>query len=140
MHSDSLILLYTFEKATLHKIKDKPILLVTATDRYIPVEDFKLLFKQVGETVKSEAIEKLIFDKRKLTVFHQPSMEWYFTSWKESMIQEGLTKHRKLLPNDQVFVESVKIGREQIYNKFPEGRFRELDIQYTDDIQKAIDL
>ena len=140
MHSDYLILLQTFSKATLHKIKDKPILLVTATDRYIPIEDFKYLFQQVGIIVKSEAIEKLIFDKRKLTVFHQPSMEWYFTSWKENMMDAGLTQHRKLLPHDRVFVESVKIGKEEIYNKFPEGRFRELDIQYTDDLQKAIDL
>jgi hypothetical protein len=61
--------------------------IVQATSKYIPIEQFKEIFHYIGQLVEQEKIAKLIFDKRELTVFHQPSMEWYFVEWKEKMFQ-----------------------------------------------------
>lgn len=113
-------------------------LLVEATSAYIPIGEFKILFDSIGELVKERKTTCLIFDKRKLSIFHQPSMEWYFVEWKEEMYSHGLIRHRKILPDDRIFRESVKIGREKIYNKYPQGKFHLLDIQYAESIEEAL--
>lgn len=113
--------------------------IVTAKTSYIPIDEFKKIFYAIGELVKSEKITKLVFDKRNLTVFHQPSMEWYFTEWKEEMFDHGLKIHRKILPQNEVFHQSVMIGREKINKNFPNGKFHQMDIGYADSLQEAIE-
>lgn len=49
--------------------------IVEATANYIPLERFKEIFEFIGEIAVEYALTKLVFDKRKLSVFHQPSME-----------------------------------------------------------------
>ena len=63
--------------------------IVEATANYIPLERFKEIFEFIGEIAVEYALTKLVFDKRKLSVFHQPSMEWYFVEWKEKMFEGG---------------------------------------------------
>ncbi len=128
-----------YEHADLSKVKGKPIAVVAARSSYIPIEEFKELFESVGKLVASDRIVKLIFDKRQLNVFHQPSMEWYFTDWKERMWHLGLKSHRKILPDNQVFKQSVKIGREKINSENPNLKFHQMDIKYKDTLQQAID-
>lgn len=111
---------------------------VQALSNYIPIEQFKETFNFIGELIQQEKIKKLVFDKRNLTVFHQPSMEWYFVEWKEKMHELGLTIHRKMLPGDQVFRQSVKIGREKINKAFPDGKFHMMDIAYSETLEDAI--
>lgn len=111
---------------------------VEATSNYIPIGEFKEIFNAIETLVRGKNISKLIFDKRKLTVFHQPSMEWYFVEWKEKMFDLGLKTHRKILPNDDIFKQSVKIGREKIKAMHPNGKFTLMDIQYADSIEDAV--
>ena len=73
-------------------------------------------------------------------VFHQPSMEWYFVEWKEKMYNHGLKTHRKILPKDAVFRQSVKIGRDKINREYPQGKFHKMDIQYFETLDEAIAL
>jgi len=113
--------------------------LVTATSNYIPIKEFKSIFNYIEcNLVPNFGIQKLIFDKRELTIFHQPSMEWYFTVWKERVYDKGLYVHRKLLPNDPLFEESVKIGRESIERNYPHGKYKLMDIKYAQSIGEAI--
>jgi hypothetical protein len=124
---------------TIYTVASAPkIAVVEATASYIPIEQFKEAFNYIGELVRKEQITKLIFDKRKLSVFHQPSMEWYFVDWKEKMFNDGLTTHRKILPNDEVFKQSVKIGRDKINKAFPNGKFHQMDIGYSDTLEDAV--
>lgn len=118
---------------------DKETLIAKATDAYIPIEHFKELFNEVGRLTKEKGYKKLIFDKRNLQVFHQPSMVWYFVEWKEEMYDLGLTIHRKILPKDPVFRECVKLGREKIYAENPKGKFHQMDIQYSVDLDDALE-
>jgi hypothetical protein len=119
-------------------VKNRDTLIVEATASYIPIEQFKEIFNHIGEIVKREKITKLIFDKRKLTVFHQPSMEWYFVEWKEKMFGLGLTQHRKILPQDRIFRESVKIGRDKINKTYPAGKFHQMSILYAESLEEAL--
>ena len=137
--NDNLIEHLSGSHAKISFVEGKPIALVEATSSYIPIEEFKHIFSEIGKLVASKGISKLIFDKRKLTVFHQPSMEWYFTEWKEEMWHKGLKTHRKILPYSKVFQQSVKIGREKIKEQNPTLKFNEMDIQYKDNVQDAID-
>lgn len=128
-----------FRHAVVSVVQDAPeIVVVEATSNYIPIDQFKEIFNFIGQLVKQEKVSKLIFDKRKLTVFHQPSMEWYFVEWKEQMFHLGLSVHRKILPNDQVFQQSVKIGREKIDRSYPNGKFHAMDIGYAQTLEEAI--
>jgi len=125
--------------AKVSTIKDSPeIAVVEALTTYIPFEHFKETFNFIGELVKKEKIKKLIFDKRKLSVFHQASMEWYFVEWKEQMYDLGLKLHRKILPDDEVFKHSVKIGREKITSNYPNAKFNLMDIKYAQTMEEAI--
>jgi len=137
--NDNLVTHHEGEHAKISFVKGKAIAVVEAKSTYIPIEEFKNIFNEIGNLVESKNIKKLIFDKRKLTVFHQPSMEWYFTEWKEDMWHKGLKIHRKILPDNKVFQQSVKIGREKIKEENPNLKFNEMDIQYKKDIQDAID-
>lgn len=135
----NLITHQTFRHATIKTIEEYPtVAIVEATTNYIPYEEFKEIFKAIGTLVEQKGITKLIFDKSKLTVFHQPSMEWYFVEWKEQMFELGLMSHRKILPKDDIFKHSVKIGREKILKSHPTGKFTLMDIQYSDNIEDAV--
>ena len=137
--NDNLVKYHEGEHAKISFVEGKPIAIVEAMSTYIPIGEFKNIFSEIGKLVDSKKITKLIFDKRKLTVFHQPSMEWYFTEWKEEMWAKGLKTHRKILPDNKVFQQSVKIGREKIKEENPSLKFNQMDIQYKNDIQDAID-
>lgn len=129
----------TFKHAVIKTVEGNPeVAVVEATATYIPIEQFKEIFAAIGELVKEKKITKLVFDKRKLTVFHQPSMEWYFVEWKEQMFEHGLKTHRKILPQDEVFRQSVKIGREKIKANHPHGKYQQMDIQYAETLEDAI--
>lgn len=136
---DNLVDHHKGSHAKISFVEGKPVAIVEATSTYIPIEEFKNIFNEIGKLVDSKKITKLVFDKRKLTVFHQPSMEWYFTEWKEQMWHKGLKTHRKILPDNKVFQQSVKIGREKIKEENPNLKFNEMDIQYKDSLQDAID-
>jgi hypothetical protein len=137
--NDKVVSHHKGSHAQISFVEGKPVAIVEATSTYIPIEEFKTIFNEIGKLVASKKITKLIFDKRKLTVFHQPSMEWYFTEWKEQMWHKGLKTHRKILPDNKVFQQSVKIGREKIKEENPNLKFNDMDIQYKDTIQDAID-
>ena len=130
-----------FKHATLYWVKSHPhVGVIEATASYIPIEKFKEVFHAMEGLVKEKKINKLIFDKRQLKVFHQPSMEWYFVEWKERMADEGLVNHVKILPDDEVFCQSVKLGREQINKKYPQARFRQLSIQYASSVEEGVNM
>jgi hypothetical protein len=105
---------------------------------YIPIEDFKEAFLQIGEIVKAGDYEKFIFDKRSLRAFHQPTMEWYFIHWKKDMLAYGLKTHRKILPAEKWFEKMVQIAKDQIIQNYPDNIIDQLDIKYCDSIEEAI--
>lgn len=105
---------------------------------YIPIEDFKEAFGQIGEIVKAGNYEKFIFDKRSLRAFHQPTMEWYFIHWKKDMLAYGLKTHRKILPAEKWFEKMVQIAKAQILQNYPDNIIDQLDIKYCDSIEEAI--
>jgi hypothetical protein len=136
---DNMIKEKEFKHATIYLLAGHPeTAVVEATANYIPLEPFKEIFNFIGELTSTKKIKKLIFDKRKLSVFHQPSMEWYFVEWKEKMFDAGLKTHRKILPKDDVFRQSVRIGRDKINKAFPDKKFHLMDIQYAETIEEAI--
>jgi hypothetical protein len=135
-----LLLKKTFDYSRIELLSaDHTIGVITATSEYIPINDFKEAFNHITALTKEEGITKLIFDKRNLRVFHQPSMEWYFIEWKEKVYDLGLRTHRKILPDDPIFRQSVKLGREKIAEKFPNGKYKLMDIQYAENLDSAIE-
>lgn len=134
-----LTVIRSFKHALIKIVDDKPeVAIVEAIATYIPIEEFKEIFSAIGKFTAERKITKLIFDKRKLSVFHQPSMEWYFVEWKEKMFDLGLKTHRKILPQDPIFRQSVKIGRDKIMQIHPNGKYLQMDIQYADNLEDAI--
>jgi hypothetical protein len=116
----------------------KKILLCQTLASYIPIHVFKASFLQCSEQIAKEGVERFVFDKRSLRAFHQPSMEWYFVSWKQEMYHaHGLRVHRKILPPEQWFQKCVEAGRHEIEQKYPDNIFGKLDIGYTANIAEA---
>lgn len=121
-------------------VADKRTLVCVLTEEYVPIEKFKKFFLAMGEIVAKKEVEKLVFDKRHLRTFHQPSMEWYFVDWKQDMLHYGLNRHRKLLPEGLPwFKQAVMAGRKQIMENRSDLPFDKIDISYSNSIKEAID-
>ena len=115
----------------------KTIICELLTD-YVPIEDFKEAFLEIGVLVKTGGFEKFIFDKRALRAFHQPTMEWYFIHWKKEMLGYGVKTHRKILPEEKWFEKMVQIAKAQILTQYPDNIIDQLDIAYCDTLEVAI--
>jgi hypothetical protein len=127
------------EIANVYWVEETKSIICEAVHEYMPQGDFKILFTEISGYVAKYRPENFVFDKRALKAFHQPSMEWYFTEWKNDMSKlYGLKKHRKLLPPITWFALAVKAGRAELAKKYPEGEFHNLDIQYKNTILEAI--
>lgn len=138
-YMNNLNLQREYKHAKIYYVNGLPgVVVVEATASYIPLERFKEIFNHIGELASESSIHKLIFDKRKLSVFHQPSMEWYFVEWKEKMFDAGLTVHRKILPDDDIFRQSVRIGRNKIASRYPNHKFNKMDINYSESMEEAL--
>jgi len=115
----------------------KTIICELLTD-YVPIEDFKEAFGEIGKLVEAGDFEKFIFDKRALRAFHQPTMEWYFIHWKKEMLGYGVKTHRKILPAEKWFEKMVHIAKAQILTQYPDNIINQLDIAYCDTVEEAI--
>ncbi len=124
--------------ADILRVPDEPVLIIQSTATSIPLANFKNIFTEAGAIIQQEGITKLVFDKRSFKVFDPEAMEWYFTDWKEKMFAHGLRTHRKIMPESVPFKYSVDTSRKSIYERFPNGKFRQMDIQYVDTIEEAV--
>jgi hypothetical protein len=96
------------------------------------------VLEQVEDFAARKKVSAMILDKSSLRIFNQPSMEWYYITWKERMLDKGLKTYRKILPQDRLFEESVKIGRERIIRENPGFDISKFDIQYCKNIEEAL--
>lgn len=120
-------------------LPDNDIMICELTKEYVPIEEFKEIFLETVPLIAKYKIKKFIFDKQNLRIFHQPSMEWYFITWKQEIYKLGLTIHRKILPQDQpAFALAVEAGRAKILNDYKDTVIPMLDIQYRATIKEAI--
>jgi len=124
--------------ARVYANENKGMIICELLADYIPIEDFKDTFSHITSVVESGNFNKFIFDKRSLRAFHQPSMEWYFLNWKNKMLELGIDKHRKILPEEKWFEKMVMIAKEQILKNNPENIIHLLDIKYCDSVEEAI--
>jgi len=131
-------LMFEIKYARVYANQEKGIIICELLTDYIPIEDFKEVFHQITKIVEKGKYEKFIFDKRSLRAFHQPSMEWYFLHWKNKMLELGLDKHRKILPEEKWFEKMVMIAKEQIMKNNPDNIIHLLDIKYCNSIEEAI--
>ncbi|MAC96616.1 MAG: hypothetical protein CMC96_14070 [Flavobacteriales bacterium] len=122
----------------LHNIPNKSCGLFVATKEYIPIESFKNAFEKAAVFAKQNNWQNFIFDKRNLTVFHQPSMEWYYTTWKKELASSGLTRHFKILPKENWFKASVEAGKDEIKSKYPNFNFDAFEVKYVDNVDEAL--
>lgn len=131
-------LMFEMRYARVYSNADKGMLICELLADYVPIEDFKETFKHITNIAEGGKFEKFIFDKRALRAFHQPSMEWYFLNWKNKMLELGITKHRKILPEEKWFEKMVMIAKEQIIKNNPNNIIHLLDIKYCNSIEEAI--
>jgi hypothetical protein len=111
--------------------------ILKCTTPYLPYKQFHAFLERISLLADQETVRNMIFDKSSLRIFHQPSMEWYHVVWKEQMFEKGLRTYRKVLPEDPLFRESVKIGRERIVRENPPFQIDKYDIQYRASLEKA---
>ncbi|MBI1288964.1 MAG: hypothetical protein GC178_15460 [Flavobacteriales bacterium] len=113
--------------------------LVEAIAPYIPMDEFMSGFNKATEMIKDEGLKNLIFDKRALRAFHQPSMEWYFVQWKPKVRDLGLKNHFKILPEEDWFRSCVEAGKNEIRQRYPENLLSGITITYTETVAEAFD-
>lgn len=106
------------------------------TKEYIPIAEFKSAFLKASEFAKEKDWKGFVFDKTALTTFHQPSMEWYYTSWKQSLLEYGLKKHYKILPPAPWFKTSVDAGIDEIKSNHPSFDFSQIEVTYINSIEE----
>lgn len=110
-----------------------------ADEEYIPIDNFKEMFLHVSALIEKFEIKHLVFDKRKLRTFHQPSMEWYFAVWKPAIKNKGLVNHYKILPKLDWFEKAVEAGKYEIFQKFSKEILNGIRITYVNSIEEAVE-
>jgi len=118
--------------------EDKKIIICEARMSYIPIEEFKKTFHECSEIISAEGVSKFIFDKRELTSFHQPSMEWYFLTWKKDMLKLGLNQHRKVLPEKPWFRQCVEACKSQMLANADNTFLEAINLGYFDTVEDCI--
>ncbi len=131
--------IFVNEYATGYSSPEKKIIACVLNKDYIPITRFKEVFEMLGDEIKSGSYEKFVFDKTKLRTFHQPSMKWYFTEWKTEMINYGVSKHFKVLPELDYFKKAVEAARKPLLAKFPKEILSKLRIEYFETIEEAVE-
>jgi hypothetical protein len=117
---------------------DQQAIVATAKGSYIPDREFRGDFEAVLEKLKeAPGANKLIFDKRNLRTFNQQSMTWYHIHWKPKAYEKGITRHVKLLPDDNIFRQSVNVGKEKIIRENPDFDYDKYNIQYKESLEEA---
>lgn len=138
----SLAVVIRFRVAIVCTVAAHPdTVVVRALAPYLSEETFQNIFTQVAEMdlVRAGRVTTVVFDKRKLMYFHQPSMEWYFLNWKATMATYGVTRHRKLLPVYAAFRTAAGLGREALVRDHPTAPFHQLDIRYAESLREAFE-
>ena len=133
-------LVHNCDFSNVYYNKQLKLALCIAEKDYIPIDNFKAIFLSISKLIDDFPIQHLVFDKRKLRTFHQPSMEWYFAIWKTTVKCRGLTNHYKILPDLDWFVKSVEAGRYEILKKYSDSILNGITISYVNSIENAIDM
>lgn len=139
MTKHELVLKMTFKNANIYRVKNTSVAVVEASGVYITIEEFKSIFGYMSNFIITHKIQKLVFDKRELMVFHQQSMRWHFIEWKEKMFDHNLIAYRYILPKDPEFRSKVKKEREHINKIYEDSKFHKMDIKYSDTLNDAIE-
>jgi len=111
-----------------------------AESEYIPIDNFRAIFISISILIKDYSIKHLVFDKRKLRTFNQPSMEWYFAIWKPIVKNKGLTNHYKILPDLDWFIKAVEAGKHEILKKYSNDILNGISINYVNSIESVIEM
>jgi hypothetical protein len=119
-------------------IPEAKAILVTATHKFIPGADFKAAFETLLNKLDGLGATRMVFDKRELTVFDQQAMTWYHLDWKPRAYAAGITRHVKLLPQNEVFRKSVEIGKLRIQREHPEFDYAKYQISYSESLEEAL--
>ncbi|MBC7696305.1 MAG: hypothetical protein H7141_12755, partial [Burkholderiales bacterium] len=106
---------------------------------YIPIDNFRAIFLAISEYIEEHSIKHLLFDKRNLRTFHQPSMEWYFAIWKPIIKVKGLVNHYKILPPLDWFVQAVNAGKHEIFKKYNNNILDGIRVNYVESVEKSIE-
>jgi hypothetical protein len=122
---------------TVEYIAEEKTVILTFKGEFVPLQDFRYLLLTIEPLIMGKKVAKMIFDKSSLKVFHQPSMEWYHVEWKPKMLAKGLKVYRKILPQDELFIQSVKVGREKILKNNPYFDITKYDIKYCKTVEDA---
>ncbi len=131
--------IFESEQAACYADEDQKTIGCVLKVEYVPIKKFKETFNALADEVKEAGtFEKFIFDKSALRTFHQPSMKWYFTEWKQELMDYGLYKHFKILPDIAWFKKSVEVARKPLEKKFPKEVARKLRIEYYESVADAI--
>lgn len=128
-----------YTNAKIELLKNDKIIIVTSETSDFTDDEFKQVFNDILDLIKVESYEKLIFDKRKMTVFHESSMEWYYLKWKPEAYKYGLKFHRKLLGIDFIFNNSVELCRKIMDDKYPDAEYHKMNIVYSCTLGEAIE-
>jgi len=131
-------LIYQCDFLKFEKIENTSLGLISAKKDYIPIENFKIGFSEISKHLKDQGLNSIIFDKRNLTVFHQPSMEWYYTSWKMDLIEVNVRRHYKILPALPWFEKSVEAGKNEIKANHPDFDFSQFTVTYVTNPEEAV--
>ncbi|MFT4736869.1 MAG: hypothetical protein ACI8QD_002685 [Cyclobacteriaceae bacterium] len=117
---------------------DSGVICCIAIQEYVSIEAFKTTFQTILSIASKANFHTLIFDKRALTTFHQPTMEWYYVDWKVSAAELGIVNHFKILPPMEWFQKAVAIAKEGLDAQLKEKTGDRVVIRYTGTLKEGI--
>lgn len=127
------------EYGKVYLLPDQKILICELSKEYVPLNNFREIFKATTPFIEKFQVEKVILDKQNLRIVDKLSMEWYYLVWKQQIYERGVIKHRKILPkNLPEFEKEVSLLHNKLLADYKDSMLNKLDIQYKNTIIEAI--
>ncbi|HAS45859.1 MAG TPA: hypothetical protein DCS93_35585 [Microscillaceae bacterium] len=132
---DYQIILASQEVNVLHIASKQALVCQINAD--INLKKFKEALLQLIPIVQKFRIRQLIVDRRNMFTIHFPSLEWFYSIWLPQMIKSGVRKFHIVLPENDLFKFSLRIGKQKIMKENPQLLHENLPPHFYKNLQEV---
>lgn len=108
---------------------------ITADINLLKFKEELLHLLQIVQKLK---VRQLVIDRRNMFTLHFPSLEWFYSVWLPHMIKLGVRTLHIILPENELFRFSLKLGKDKILKKNPELSHQSFSPHFHKTLQEAL--
>ncbi|OJJ20136.1 hypothetical protein BKI52_16830 [marine bacterium AO1-C] len=111
--------------------------LICQVNADINLKKFKETLIQLVPVTQKLKICQLVVDRRNMFTIHFPSLEWFYAIWLPQMIKSGVRRLHIVLPENELFRFSLRIGKQRILKEHPQLLHQDLPPNFYKNLKEV---